>query len=157
MTTETYLRRMNWLLNIIESKTEMIALERSKATKMTVPTDSEPVKTSLKDNLSEIMANVADLDVEIQGYVVEYRKIKGQVETLSGVLSAPYIFRRYAQNQSMNEVARGLHVSRSTVYRIREDALTEFENKYGKTYRRKRKFQKNSYSEKNEFSKNLKF
>ena len=142
MTTETYLRRMNWLLNLIESKTEMIALERAKALKITVPTDSEPVKSSLKDNMSEIMANIADMDAEIQRYVIEYRGIKAQVETLSGELSAPFIYRRYAQDQSISEVARGLHVSRSTVYRIREDALSEFEKKYGKSYRRKRNFKR---------------
>ena len=142
MTTETYLRRMNWLLNLIESKTEMVELERSKATKMTVPTDSEPVQTSPKDTLADILSNVADMDSEIKAYVLEYRFIKSQVETLSGELSAPYIYRRYAQNQSMRDVAKGLHVSRSTVYRIREEALSEFENKFGKSYIRKRKFRK---------------
>lgn len=142
MTTERYLRRMYWLLNIIESKTEMVELERTKATKMTVPTDSEPVKSSLKDSLSDILANVADMDAEIQSYVLEYRTIKAQVETLSGEYAAPYIYRRYAQNQSINEVARGLHISRSSVYRVREDALTEFEKKYGKLYRGKRYFPK---------------
>lgn len=142
MTTETYLRRMNWLLNIIESKTEMIAVERARATKTTVPTDSEPVQSSVKDTLSDILANVADIDKEIHGYVVEYRRIQSQVETLSGELAVPYIYRRYAQDQSINEVARGLHVSRSTLYRIRKDALEEFEKKYGKSYRRKRDFRK---------------
>lgn len=142
MTTEKYLRRMYWLLNIIESKTEMIALERSKATKMTVPTDSEPVKSSLKDTLSDIMANVADIDNEIKAYVLEYRTIKAQVESLTGEYSAPYIYRRYAQDQSIREISKGLHISRSSVYRVREDALAEFEKKYGKLYKRKKDFPK---------------
>ncbi len=140
MTTEKYLRRMYWLYNTIQSKSEMIALERGRAVNMVAPMDSEPVQTSVKDTMCEIMSQVGDLDTEIQGYIAEYRLIKSQIDSLTGEYSPAYIYRRYGQNQSMNEVARGLHVSRTTAYRIREDALGEFEKKYGKTYKKIKSF-----------------
>ena len=107
---------------------------------MSVPTDSEKVQTSSKDALGDIMAKIADMDSEIQGYVDEYLVIKSQVDTLSGNLAPAYVYRRYAMNQSMNEITEELHISRSTAYRVRDDALSEFEKKYGKTYKRVKSF-----------------
>ena len=49
MTTEKYLKRMNWLLNTIQSKTEVKELERSKALNMVAPTDGDRVQTSAQD------------------------------------------------------------------------------------------------------------
>lgn len=140
MTTEKYLRRMYWLYNTIQSKYEMMILERGRATNMVAPTDNEPVQTSVSDKMCEIMSQVVDLDDEICAYIDEYRLIKTQIDSLQGEYSPAYIYRRYGQNQSMNEVARGLHVSRTTCYRIRDNALREFEKKYGKTYKKVKAF-----------------
>ena len=140
MTTEKYLNRMYWLLNTIQSKSEIKVLERQKALNLSVPTDSEKVQTSSKDALGAILTKVVDMDAEIQDYVDEYLEIKAQVDTLSGNLAPAYVYRRYAMNQSMNEITEGLHVSRSTAYRIRDNALREFERKYGKTYKKVKHF-----------------
>ena len=140
MTTEKYLKRMYWLLNTIQSKAEVKVLERQKALNLSVPTDSEKVQTSSKDALGEILTRVVDLDGEIKGYVDEYLVIKGQVENLSGEFAPAFVYRRYAMNQSINEITEGLHVSRSTLYRIRDDALAEFEKKYGRTYKKVKQF-----------------
>ena len=140
MTTERYLKRMSWLLNTIQSKTEVKTLEREKALNLSVPTDSEKVQTSSKDALGEILTRVVDLDGEIKGYVEEYRLIKGQVDNLSGEFAPAFVYRRYAMGQSISEITEGLNVSRSTLYRIRDNALSEFEKKYGKTYKRVKSF-----------------
>ena len=140
MTTEKYLKRMYWLLNTIQSKSEVKILERSKALNLSVPTDSEKVQTSSKDALGEILTRVVDIDNEIQEYIDEYLEIKGQVDTLTGDYAPAYIYRRYAMNQTMNEITDGLHVSRSTAYRIRDNALSEFEKKYGTEYKKVKSF-----------------
>lgn len=140
MTTERYLKRMYWLLNTIQSKAEVKELERQKALNLSVPTDSEKVQTSSKDALGAILTRVVDMDSEIKGYVDEYLVIKAQVDTLSGNLAPAYVYRRYAMNQSMSEITEGLHVSRSTAYRIRDNALREFEKKYGKSYKKVKSF-----------------
>ena len=80
------------------------------------------------------------MDAEIEGYVEEYRMIKAQVDTLTGEFAPSYIYRRYAMNQSMGEITDGLNVSRSTAYRIRDNALKEFEKKYGRTYKKVKSF-----------------
>ena len=140
MTTEKYLGRMYWLLNTIQSKTEVSALERGRALNLVAPIDSERVQTSAHDALGDILTKVVDIDAEIQGYVDEYKTIKSQVDTLTGDLAPAYVYRRYAMNQSMNEITSELHVSRSTAYRIRENALAEFEKKYGKSYKKVKAF-----------------
>ena len=140
MTTEKYLKRMYWLLNTIQSKAEVKELERQKALNLSVPTDSEKVQTSSKDALGAIMTRVVDIDAELQEYIDEYLEIKAQVDTLSGNLAPAYVYRRYAMNQSMSEITEGLHVSRSTAYRIRDNALTEFEKKFGKSYKKVKSF-----------------
>ena len=140
MTTEKYLKRMCWLLNTIQSKAEIKELERQKALNLSVPTDSERVQTSSKDALGEILTRVVDMDGEIKGYVEQYREIKAQVDTLTGDLAPAYVYRRYAMNQSMGEITQGLNISRSTAYRVRNNALAEFEKKYGKTYKKVKQF-----------------
>ena len=140
MTTEKYLKRMYWLLNTIQSKTEIKELERSKALNIVAPIDNERVQTSAKDALGDILSRVADMDGEIKGYVEEYRVIKAQVDTLSSEFAPAFVYRRYAMNQSINEITEGLHISRSTLYRVRGDALKEFEKKYGKSYKRVKSF-----------------
>lgn len=140
MTTEKYLKRMYWLLNTIQSKAEMSMVERGRAVNMVAPTDGDRVQTSVKDTLCDIMTKVVDMDAEIMRYVDEYRAIKEQVDSLSGECAPAFIYRRYAMNQTMNEITSELNVSRSTLYRIRGNALSEFEKKYGKTYKKVKAF-----------------
>lgn len=140
MTTEKYLSRLNWLENTIRSRAERIEVGRSRATNMVAPTDSDPVQTSPKDTLCEILSDVADLDTELQGYAVQYKLIMTQVDTLSGNYSPAYIYGRFAKNKSVNEVARELNVSRSTAYRIHRDAFDEFEKMYGDFYKSEKNF-----------------
>lgn len=140
MTTEKYLKRMYWLLNMIQSKAEMTALERGRAINMVAPTDGDRVQTSAKDTLGDVLTKVVDMDAEIEGYVAEYRTIKAQVDTLTGDFAPAYVYRRYAMNQSMAEITDGLNISRSTAYRIRSNALKEFEKKYGRTYKKVKSF-----------------
>lgn len=140
MTTEKYLGRMYWLLNTIQSKIEIKEIERQKALNIVAPTDGDRVQTSARDALGDILSKTVDMDGEIGRYVEEYRVIKGQVDTLSGNFAPAYVYRRYAMNQSMNEITRDLNISRSTAYRIRENALREFEKKYGRTYRKVKAF-----------------
>lgn len=140
MTTEKYLKRMYWLLNTIQSKTEMTALERGRAINMVAPTDGDRVQTGVKDTLGDVLTKVVDMDAEIEGYIEEYRTIKAQVDTLTGDFAPAYVYRRYAMNQSMSEISDGLNISRSTAYRIRNNALREFEKKYGKAYKKVKSF-----------------
>ena len=140
MTTEKYLKRMCWLLNTIQSRSEMAALERGRAINMVAPTDGDRVQTNVKDTLGDILTKVVDLDIETQGYIDEYKTIKAQVDSLTGEYAPSYIYQRYALDKSMKEVTTILNVSRSTAYRIRDNALLEFEKKYGKSYKRVKGF-----------------
>lgn len=141
MTTEKYLRRLKWLENMIVSRGERVEIGRSRATNMVAPTDSDPVQTSARDRMGEILSDVVDTDKELSAYKAEYKVIMGQVETLTGDYSAAYIYLRFAKDKSVNDIARTLHVSRSTAYRIHNDAVEEFEDLYGHFYKNANNFQ----------------
>lgn len=141
MTTEKYLSRMSWLENMILSRAERVEFGRSRATNMVAPTDKEPVQTSPKDTMCEIMSDVADNDKELQAYKAEYLYIKSQIDSLTGVYSSAYLYMRFAKQKSVNETARTLNVSRSTAYRIQRLAVAEFEKMYGKIYKKAKNFQ----------------
>lgn len=141
MTTEKYLKRLEWLENMIVSRSENIELGRTRAMNIVAVTDKEPVQTSPKDTMCEILSNVVDTDKELNKYKAEYEKIMGQVNALSGVYSSAYLYMRYAKGHNVTVIARALNVSRSTAYRIHHDAVEEFEDLYGKIYKSAKNYQ----------------
>ena len=134
MTTEKYLTRLSWLTNTITSRLERLAMERGRAINMVAPTDSDPVQTSAKDTLCEIMSSVVDMDAELNGYVSEYKLIISQIDGLTAPYAPAYLFRRYGRGQTVREIASDMRISRSTVYRVHREAFEEFEEKWGKSY-----------------------
>jgi len=140
MTTEKYLSRLSWLANTIISRDEKLTVDRSRATNMVAPTDNEPVQTSPKDTLCEILSGVVDMDKELSGYVDEFKYIMGQVNALSEPLAPAYLFRRYGRCQTVREIAREMKISRSTVYRVHHEALDEFEDLWGEIYLKSKDF-----------------
>ena len=134
MTTEKYLTRLGWLTNTISSRLDLLEMERGRATNMVAPTDSDPVQTSPKDTMCEILSNVVDMDVELQGYVDEYKAIMAQIDKLNAPYAPAYLFRRYGRGQTVREIASDMRISRSTVYRVHREALDEFEEMWGKIY-----------------------
>ena len=134
MTTEKYLRRLSWLTNTITSRLERLEIERGRATNMVAPTDNEPVQTSPKDTLCEILSTVVDMDKELTGYVAEYKLIMSQVNGLTAPFAPAYLYRRYGRCQSVNEIASDMRMSRSTAYRVQREAIAEFENMWGENY-----------------------
>lgn len=141
MTTDRYLRRLNWLANTISSRDERVKTGRSRATNMVAPLDSDPVQTSPKDTLCEIMSDVVDTDKELSQYKAQFRYIMGQVNELSGTYSAAYVYRKYVRDQSVKEIASEMNISRSTAHRVQREALAEFENLYGEIYKAANNFQ----------------
>ena len=97
MTTEKYLRRLSWLTNTITSRLERLEIERGRATNMVAPTDNEPVQTSPKDTMCEILSTVVDMDNELTGYVAEYKLIMSQVNGLTAPFAPAYLYRRYGR------------------------------------------------------------
>ena len=135
MTTDKYLCRLTWLVNTIASRAEKVDFGRGRATNMVVPTDNDPIQTSPKDTLCEILSDVVDTDKELQAYKNEFKYIMGQVNELTGENSPAYLWLRYVKDKNVSEIANDMDISRSTVYRIRREALEEFEFLHGETYK----------------------
>ena len=136
MTTEKYLYRMCWLRNTILSQSEKVSQKEGQAINMVVPTDREPVQTSPKDKMCDIMSDWADTETELGELLRSYKVIVNQVNSLSGEYSSALLYRRYCYKQNMREIEREMHLSRSTLYRIHRAALAEFEKKYQENYKK---------------------
>ena len=147
MTTEKYLKRLEWLENMIISRSEIVEIGRTRAMNIVAVTDKEPVQTSPKDTMCEIMSNVVDTDKELSRYKAEYKLIMSQVDNLSGAYSSAYLYMRYAKGHNVNMIARALNKSRSTIYRIHREAIEEFEYLYGKTYKQAKNYQSLKHSD----------
>lgn len=136
MTTEKYLYRMCWLRNTILSQSAKVSQKEGQAINMVVPTDREPVQTSPRDKMCDIMSDWADTETELGELLRSYKVIVNQVNSLSGEYSSALLYRRYCYKQNMREIEREMHLSRSTLYRIHRAALAEFEKKYQENYKK---------------------
>lgn len=136
MTTERYLYRMCWLRTNIMSHSIKAAQSEGAAMNMVVPTDREPVQTSPRDKMCDIMSEWADNDAEVGKLVKAFKEMTAQVNSLSGEYSSALLYRRYCYKQNMREIERDMHLSRSTLYRIHRSALAEFEKKYQESYKK---------------------
>lgn len=140
MTTQRYLRRLTWLVNMITSREEKVQTSIGRATNMVAPTDNEPVQTSAKDTMCEIMSDVVDTDKELDAYKAEYKFIMGQVNELTEAYAPAYLYRLYVKDQSVMEIASEMKISRSTAYRVQRRAHEEFEDMWGDFYKQANKF-----------------
>lgn len=136
MTTQKYLYRANWLRNTIMSQSAKVTAREGMAMNMVVPTDREPVQTSPRDKMCDIMSEWADDDTELQRFLDDYRRIVSEINSIDVEYGNALLFKRYCLKQSMKNIAVDLNVSRSTLYRIHRNALAEFEEKYQAKYRK---------------------
>ena len=118
------------------SHNRAVAQTEGAAMNMVVPTDREPVQTSPRDKMCDIMSDWADTETELGELLRSYKVIVNQVNSLSGEYSSALLYRRYCYKQNMREIEREMNLSRSTLYRIHRAALAEFEKKYQESYKK---------------------
>ena len=139
MTTREYLSQIRKINLMIEAKVEDSIRLRTLATKITVPTDGERVKSSPDpDKLTNVVAKIVELDREIEESVKELIKkrkiIYRQIEEIENPEYYSFLIYKYTQFLQSKEIAGKMNVSKSVMFTIQAQALLEFEKKYGSEY-----------------------
>lgn len=104
-----------------------------------VNNDGERVmKTKNPDKIGDAVAEIVDMENEVRiatkRLLETKRKVIGQIESLDNTVYYDILFLLYVKNSSYRELEKEMNYSRSQLWRIHNDALAEFERKYGSEY-----------------------
>lgn len=91
--------------------------------------DKDPVQTSPEDSMARIMAEVDELDGQIdtlrRSMAVEILRISRVIDQMDDPREATVLDAYYLGRRSMQEIADHLHYSTRHVYRLRDDGVAK--------------------------------
>ena len=139
MDTNAHLSQIIKYQRMIENKQGEIERFRGILTSITIEPKEDKIQTSSdKDKMSTFVAKIVDNESEIRVLFAEREKIINQIETFS---DDPDLYQslycRYVEGMTVNESRTKLFCSKTKAYEIFNEAMSEFERVYGKTYLRK--------------------
>lgn len=135
MTTHAYLDQIDRYDRLIYNKRLQIAELRGNATNITVPTDSEKVKSSgNKDKIGSMAVLIADLETDISNIEKKKVTIQKQIESIENVKQYDTLMWFYILHKDLYDISDHLGCSLSNVKKIKSAAMKSFEAKYGDTY-----------------------
>lgn len=130
MTTKEYLLQVTLLDKKIDANLEMLAIEKSKLTRVTSKLDENKVQSSGGVNFDETLASVIDLETkitkEIGAYIDLKAKISSEINAMSDNTLSLILFKRYVLNKTLAEIAKELNYSYDHVRHLHGQALMEF-------------------------------
>lgn len=135
MTTKKYLEQINRFDKMIQNKKLEIEVIATNATKITVPTDSENVKSSgNKDKIGTLGTEIAMLSSEIDKLLGKRRGIIRQIEGLEDAKQYEILFWYFVLHKTNDEIAAHNDCSTENITKIKRNAMKNFERKYGEAY-----------------------
>ena len=139
MTTKQYLNQIDRINRTIKNKLSEIYQLKTMVCSISVSSDESKVQTSSdKDKMGSAVAKIVDLENEINEiidvYAVKRERIISQIEAISDVMEYQVLFSRYIENKTFEQIAEDNEYSVRQIIRIHENALVEFEKKFGQEY-----------------------
>lgn len=127
-----YLRRVESIDNMIAEKQEQIDSLRALASSTALHSDSERVQSSGgKDIVGECCAKIADLCAEINKDIDEFVDEKANVihiiDKLDNLEERKLLCCRYLKYMPFSSIAKEMHISESTVYRMHKRSMERLE------------------------------
>ena len=135
MTTEKYLLQAIRCERMIRNKFGEIARYKDLVTSVSVSTEGERVQSSgSKDKIGEFASRIVDMQNEIEALANKRDTIISQIEAMDSPNHYQVLYSKYVDGKNLYEVKNIIECSKTQIYRIHEQALEEFEKKYGKKY-----------------------
>lgn len=126
--TYKYLQQVKHIDGMIQKKQEQIDDLRSRASSTALHTDSERVQSSgVKDKISDCIAKVVDLCVEINEDIDKFVDLKAEVmhtiDSLEDLEERRVLYCRYFQYMKFYDIAEEMNYSQETVYRLHRSGI----------------------------------
>ena len=139
MNTKQYLNQVRRYDRMISNKLSEIYQLKTLATSISVATDGDRVQSSgNKDRMGNTVARLVDLEREtdklIQVYTEKRQVIISQIDSMEDMNFYDVLFHRYIEGKTFEAISEDIHYSWRQVMRIHDDALEEFEKKFGSCY-----------------------
>lgn len=140
MTTTQYLSLIRRYEALIEAKSMEIARIRTMAENITVATDNERVQSSGdKDRIGKAVINIIEQSRILERIIADFyqkrEEIIKQIESLDKTEEYLVLHKYYVGRETLEKIAEETGYSRSSVKRIRNNAVDHFEQKYSYLYK----------------------
>ena len=134
MTAKQYLRQLSRLRRHIEKLTEELAERRTRLEGTTMPLGEKVQSSPTGDRFADLVAALADKDRTrtelIFAYEVQRDQIVDQILDLGVDIYEDLLFRRYVQEETLEQIAVAMHYSYDRVRHLHGEALQFFTRKY---------------------------
>ena len=134
MTAKQYLRQLSRLRRHIEKLTEEIEERRTRLESTTMPLGEKVQSTPTGDRFADMVAALADKDRTrtelIFAYEVQRDQIVDEILGLGVDIYEDLLFRRYVQEETLEQIAVAMHYSYDRVRHLHGEALQFFTRKY---------------------------
>lgn len=135
MTTRQHLEQINKLNLMINNKLQEIYELRTIATRVTISTETERVKSSPTNVLENSVAKIIDKQWEIERLVDELidkrTEIIGQIDKIENQRFYSILTYKYVQCLTIKEIQSKMNLQERQVKNLCTDAILEFERLYG--------------------------
>ena len=135
MDTRTYLSQINKLNLMINNKLQEIYELRTIATRVTISTENERVKSSPTNVLENSVAKIIDKEWEIEKLVdmlIDKRSlIIAQIDAIENQKYYSILTYKYVQCLTIKEIQSKMNLQERQVKNLQTEAIMEFERLYG--------------------------
>lgn len=135
MNCRQYLEQISKLNLMIDNKLQEIYVLRTMATRVTISTEQERVKSSPSNVLENTIAKIIDKEWEIDKLVDEMidkrSKIVEQIDAIENQRFYAILTYKYVQCMTNKEIMIKMKIQERQVKNLHHDALCEFERLYG--------------------------
>ncbi len=134
MTAKQYLRQLSRLRRHIEKLTEEIEERRTRLESTTMPLGEKVQSSPTGDRFADMVAALADKDRTRTELVFAYEFQRDQIgDEILGLgvdIYEDLLFRRYVQEETLEQIAVAMHYSYDRVRHLHGEALQFFTRKY---------------------------
>lgn len=135
MTTKKYLEQIGRIEQLILNKRVEEMRIRELCGNISVRTDSERVMSSnISDPTGRLGSELAEISRQIDKWFRKRQHIINQIDMIDDVKAYNILTYRYVQQMSITQLMETLDRTERQVYKLLNDSVKCFEQKYGETY-----------------------